>query len=369
MVAGDIDLSKIIPELNIKFEVDKANFNILKKSNITISGKGAFVGTDMPYILSGDFSIFRCDVLDEPTDFMGDSKIVKKEFQYLPKSNVSEEDSVVNFNINVNTLEPIRISNSLSDMSYLGTLQVTGGESKPFISGKVDLAPGNNKIFFKNNEYVLTKGNVYFYNKESFDNPELDFVASSNISDYKVNIKVFGHVDDFALEMSSEPPLAQSDVLSLIAFGYTDDISSGLSTAQRESITQVGVGSFIFDRLKINETLKNEFGVQINLGTELQQNDASYLGQVTGDSDVEGRISSATKVEVKKRLSESLDLSVSSTVGGVIGQRQSMNLNYNIDKNLSIEGVLEERTYDNSGVSITDESAGFDLKVRQSFSR
>jgi translocation and assembly module TamB len=47
-------------------------------------------------------------------------------------------------------------------------------------------------------------------------------------------------------------------------------------------------------------------------------------------------ITPTQETQVKKQLSEALELSVSSTVGGSITQRQSMNLNYNIKKNITL---------------------------------
>ena len=168
------------------------------------------------------------------------------------------------------------------------------------------------------------------------------------------------------MELSSEPALTQEDVLSLIAFGYTEDLSSNLSDQEKEAMTRAGVGSIIFDSFKINETLKNEFGLEVNLGTEITEEERSYLSRVNNDSSV-GRVSSATTIEVKKKLNDAMNLSVTSTVGGGIGQKQSMNLNYNISEKLSFEGVYETRTSDEGEQTINDSSLGADVKIRWSF--
>ena len=62
-----------------------------------------------------------------------------------------------------------------------------------------------------------------------------------------------------------------------------------------------------------------------------------------------------------------MNLSVTSTVGGGIGQKQSMNLNYNISEKLSFEGVYETRTSDEGEQTINDSSLGADVKIRWSF--
>lgn len=365
---GDISFSNLLPEFNLKFNVDKAGFVLFKKSNATISGRGSILGSGFPYVLSGDFSILNCQITNEITDFTGSSNIISKDYQFLPKSNQIIEDSIFNFNININTVEPIKITNTMADLSFAGDIHVFGSENKPLVAGKVNLSEGINKVYFKNNEFLVTKGNVYFYEKEDYKNPELDFQAQSKINDFDVKLKIFGQSNSPDFGLSSEPPLSENDILSLVAFGYTDNLSNNLSSQERESITQTGVGSVIFDRLKINETLKSELGLQVNLGTEFVQDGTNYLSGRSSDVGTgTGQVRSATKIEVKKRLSEELNLSVSSTVGGSIGQKQSMNLIYNADKEVSLEGVYENRTNEEGQVNTQGNSAGFDLKFKKTF--
>jgi translocation and assembly module TamB len=62
-----------------------------------------------------------------------------------------------------------------------------------------------------------------------------------------------------------------------------------------------------------------------------------------------------------------MSLSVSSTVGGSIGQRQKMNLNYGLSKNVQLEGVYELRTNAEGTEDVIDNSIGGDVKFRMTF--
>ena len=90
-------------------------------------------------------------------------------------------------------------------------------------------------------------------------------------------------------------------------------------------------------------------------------------GQEQSGSGTLARTRTATNIEVKKRLSEAMTLSVSSTVGGQIGQRQRMNLNYGVSRNIQLEGVYELRTNAEGQEDIIDNSIGGDVKFRMSF--
>lgn len=366
-VNGLIDLTKIIPDINIRYEFKNAGIPLLKKSSVTFSGKGSFVGKTIPYTLGGEIQVQKCNIVNEITDFAGGEEIIKADVDYLPQNKSKALNQFLNFNININTLEPIRITNSMADLGFTGNLLLSGGEKDPRLAGKIGLAPTPNQIFFKNNTFNLSKGNVFFYERNKVSNPELDFQATSVINKYNVNISVLGQLQEFKLDLSSDPVLSQADVLSLVAFGFTEDLSTNLSDSEKESMTRAGVGSIIFDRFKINETLKNEFGLQVNLGTEISQEEGSYLSQRNAEGGEIGRVRSATTIEIKKQISDAVGLSVSSTVGGTVGQRQSMNLNYNLNKNLSVEGVYESNTESQSEDLNNDSSLGADVKIRWSF--
>lgn len=364
---GKIGLNGLFPDVDLRLFFKDAGFPILRKSNLVVSGEAQLLGNKLPYALSGEVKVNKLLLMNEITEFkQGQDKAFTKEYDYLPQRDAAAANSLVNMNVAIETIDPIILSNSLADVGVIGNAQVIGGEQDFRVVGKFSLAPRSNKVFFKSNEYTLSKANIFFYQRNKVSNPELDIEAHSVINDYRVNIKVFGPVEHFKMELSSQPALTQQDILSLIAFGYTKDLSENLSEEEKESMTTAGVGSLIFDSFKINETLKNEFGLQVNLGTQIQQQNQSYLARGSNDSAL-GRVSSATTIEVKKQLSDAMNLSVTSTVGGSIGQKQSMNLNYNINNKLSVEGVYSTRTSDEGDETINDSSLGADVKIRWSF--
>lgn len=181
--------------------------------------------------------------------------------------------------------------------------------------------------------------------------------------------RLYGDLERFNFDLTSDPSLPRNSILSLIAFGYTDEIQSSLTQGEQQNLTQVGVGSFVFDRFKISDILNKQFGLQVNLGTvfEQSQTDSMLAGRSQEGQGTIGRTRSATKIELKKRLDEALTLSVSSTMGGSIGQRQSMNLTYSLNKKVQLEGVYELRTNAEGEEDIIDNSIGGDLKFRWTF--
>jgi translocation and assembly module TamB len=368
-LSGKVSLDSVIPDINLRYEFKDSGLTVLKKSSLVFSGSGSLIGKNFPYTLGGDFHIQKFNIINELTDFgFGGSGFSSTDIDYLPGRETRINDQLLNFNLNVVTREPIFIRNSLADLGFVGNLQILGGEKDPRLSGNINMAPRNNKVAFKNNEFNFSKGNIVFSERNSFKNPELDFLATSAISNYKVNVSLVGPVKNFDFNLTSEPTLEQSDILSLIAFGYTEDLSNNLSDAEKESMTRAGVGSIIFDSFKINETLKNEFGLQVNLGTEISKEEGSNLSSRNSDGGNNvGRVRSATTFEVKKKLDDDMSMSVSSTVGSSSTQKQSFNLNYNLNNNVSVEGVYESKASNDEETINDDTSFGADVKWKWSF--
>jgi translocation and assembly module TamB len=255
------------------------------------------------------------------------------------------------------------------DVSLKGEVVLMGNPFRPKGEGRLFSPPGTSRVFFKNSEYFITNADLNFSPKKDITNPVFDVQALTYIASYKVYTKAYGDLERFNFDLTSDPSLPRNSILSLIAFGYTDEIQNTLVQKDQQNLTQVGVGSFVFDRFKISDILNKQFGLQVNLGTVLEQSQTDSLlsGRTQDSQGTLGRTRSATKIELKKRLDEALTLSVSSTMGGSIGQRQSMNLNYSVSKKVQLEGVYELRTNADGEEDIISNSIGGDLKFRWTF--
>jgi translocation and assembly module TamB len=368
LASGEVIVKFPFPSININYSLDNAKFNFIDKSNFYLNGNGLFLGEKIPYDLSGELTLENGDINLEFDELSKAGGFTIGGEKYLPKRVSINQLKLIDSNITLSTKGPLLFKNSIVNVSFKGDINVTDNIFNPKIGGKMISIPGLSRFFFKNNEFNISKGEVYFTDINGVLNPELDFLANSAIDDYTITMRVNGTSKDFKVGLSSDPFLAQNDILSLLAFGYTDEQTKNLSGEVRSEVSSVGVGTLLFESFKINEALKSEFGIKLNVGTELDDSQQSLLdGTSSGSgSSTVGRVRSATKVEVQKRLNDAMGLSVSSTVGGNIGQRQSMNLNYKINDTVSLEGVYENRTGDQIQGDIIDNSIGVDVKFRWS---
>ncbi len=369
---GEIFFDDKEPDLNIKYVLDRAEFPVYGKSSVNLSGEGIILGNQLPYDVGGEITVNKALIVNELNDFTAKGGSLG-DVRYLPRNQESALGKLFRLNVNVKAENNIRVSNSLMDVSLKGESRIYGSPTRLRGEGRISAIPSASRVYFKNNEYKISAGDITFNPKKPITNPDFDIEAFTFITNYKVVAKAYGDLERFNFDLSSDPPLTRNSILSLIAFGYTDDLQNAINQKDRQSLTQIGVGSFVFDRFKISDILNKQFGLQVNLGTVFEQSGTDSLlnaksqGQNLDGNTTLGRTKSATKLELKKRLNEAMSLSVSSTMGGSIGQRQSMNLTYGINKNVQLQGVFEKRTNAEGEEDIISESAGGDLKFRWTF--
>lgn len=361
---GELNFETLYPVINARYTLSRAGIDLFRKSKLFLSGNGAMLGRRPPYILSGDLTINRSYVVDEFQDIIEDNRSYSKEVKYLPENSLNTDTELIQLNVDLKTDDYISISNSVTDTKIKVQGNLTGNFEKLAFDGFARLYGNKSKVYFKSAEYDIKKLDLLMSSDRELSDPEIDVWATSTISDYAIDLKAYGRKDDLNFSLSSEPNLSQNDIISLVAFGYTNKISNDLSAESREALTRAGIGSFVFDQIGLNKTLKREFGLQLSLGTQFQ-NDEDLLNQRTGSNI--GRVRSATKIEIKKDITDKVDLSLATTVGGNIGETRSMNLNYDLKDNVSVQGVYEIITNEQGDENRIDNSAGADLKFRWEF--
>lgn len=366
-VDGSIVLTPPFPKVNLEIDVDNSTIPIFEKSFVVLSGKGKVTGEKLPYFGYGNFSIYHGEILDSISDFKkrtGDSKQYNK---YIPKTFKKNEYDFFNYDVSIDLARPIKIKNNLAELYFNGAIRTVGKDMSPQISGELNIVPNSSKFTFKGHAFSLTEGRITFPRQEAKLNPDIKFTGLSEINAYSVKVDIAGLSDNLNIGLSSDPALSQEDILSLLTIGVTTDVSKSLDETERQSVTTIGVGSLLMDQLKLNEGLTSSMGLQLSVLPEISEDETSLLRGKAAVTDSQAtKLKSATKIQIKKKVSNDINISVSSTVGGTLEQKQEMNINYNINKKFSIEGIYEVNSSDENSNENPD-SIGADLKYKWKF--
>lgn len=370
-VTGNINWSdSLYPSVMFRYNLNNAKLQLATRSMTTVNGQGLLVGIQPPYIINGELKLSQSEILNEPGDFNFNQENKQSSVRYLPANQKQSKTDLFLLNVKVETETPVAIRNSIAELNLLTNLVLQGKVSDPKLAGQVTIKSDRKNIFIlKNNQFKINRLNIVFDQRQPVSNPSLDIDAESPISTYVVRAKVYGTPKNYQLDLNSDPVLPRQSILSLIAFGYADNMSQNMSNEDRDALSSAGLGAFIFDQLKLNERLHSNLGLTLNVGTEYLNSSNSLLQGRTQQAGggVVGQVRTATKLELRKKLDEKVGISVSSTVGGSAGQKQSMNLNYLVNRNVSLDAVYELNTDVSENQERAGRSAGGDVKFRWTF--
>jgi len=246
-------------------------------------------------------------------------------------------------------------------------LKFAGDGSSRSITGKVSLKNEESKIYFKGHEFKVLRGNIFFRKSSETTDPYFDVLSETKISDYNLEMEINGDLKNLNVKFRSDPPLAEPDILSLLTLGITLDTSRELQDSELESVTSMSLGSLLIDQFGINQGLNESLGIKLSVGPEFSDENVNPIaGKINNNADT-ARLRSATKLRLSKRISNSIDLNYSSTLGGSLDQSQQMNINFKINSDVALQGVYRTQTNENSESIDNNESIGFDLIWKKTF--
>jgi len=138
------------------------------------------------------------------------------------------------FALKIHTLDPFLIHGNLANGSALVDLSVGGTGKAPTLEGTVKIENFVSSLPFS--KLNITNGLIFFTKDDPFI-PQLNIQANSTLQDYNISVYIFGTAQEPKTVMSSEPPLRQEDIVSLLATGATTaNLNSGTGIAGRAAV-------------------------------------------------------------------------------------------------------------------------------------
>jgi len=123
------------------------------------------------------------------------------------------------FNITVRTTDPFLIQSNLARGRVTINLQAGGTGAAPSLTGAVIVNRLVVSLPFSRME--INDGRIDFVQGANILDPSLNIIGRSTVSDYDVRARIFGNVSNPTVLLDSSPPLAQGDILVLLATGST----------------------------------------------------------------------------------------------------------------------------------------------------
>jgi translocation and assembly module TamB len=141
--------------------------------------------------------------------------------------------------VNVRAKNPLRIHNNMIEAQLIidsGVLQVTGTNQRIGLRGELKSMPGG-RFHFRSSDFEVRQALLRFDDPTRIA-PNVDVVAiteyrrmgdSANVATgigrqaglWRITLHAYGEIDNLHLDMTSDPPLSQEDIVLLLTIGMT----------------------------------------------------------------------------------------------------------------------------------------------------
>jgi translocation and assembly module TamB len=296
-----------------------------------------YTGSAKSSLLSGDIVVTRFG-MNPHFDFAN----------YLAQSRKSPMIATLNpfldnmrLDLHITSTPDLRVETSLAKLSGDLDLRVRGTAARPALLGRVNIAEGD--IFFNGTKYRLERGDITFSNPLTIE-PVVNLDMSARVQDYDITIGLHGQaVGGKGLSMTyrSDPPLENSDIIALLAFGRTR--TQGVYTTGQQPTNTNDTAST--SNAILGEALNATFTdrVQQLFGASRVKIDPQFIGSENNPS---------ARVTIEQQINNDITFTYATSL--TQSAETVIQLEYNIDKNVSIVAIRDQ-----NGV------LGFDIHIRR----
>ena len=192
---------------------------IIVRANFDLSVRGPLSGGEVSGSIGITDSRFFKDIDILPLNLPGRPPPQPPAAAPPPISVTTPPFNAWRFNIAVRTDDPFLIQSNLARGRATVRLQAGGTGAAPSVTGDVVINRLVASLPFSKME--IENGRIDFVQGGNILDPTLNIIGRSTVRDYEVTLRIFGNASKPTVLLDSSPPLAQGDILVLLATGST----------------------------------------------------------------------------------------------------------------------------------------------------
>ncbi len=316
-----------IDKINLQGSLRRARMRYPKDLVSTIDAELNLNGSSEAMTLTGNVSVLHAEYL---RDFSlleqilgGSSGGAGGQVSDSPFANIS-----LNIAVHSND-DGLYIDNELARVRAGLKLVLRGTVAEPFVTGRVTATDGS--IFFRGNRFDIVDGTIDFLDRNRI-NPILNIRAEADVRSYRVRLDVHSPLENLHSSgwiVTSDPPLPQVDILSLLIMGKAGDVTdTGVENPRRQAeMTGLSAASII------SEEMTGAVGKRVEriFGLSTFRVDPFLAG---AENDPAGRVT------ISKRLASDLQVTFSRNLS--TNTEQIVVIEYDVSRNLTIVATRDE---------------------------
>jgi len=206
-------------EVTYRFQAQLDDASLRVPEGFLIRGDAnlTMVSSDDGRLVSGVVDLERAFYLQDVP--VGVTQLLRTVFEPTRLEAGTADPLLAETQLNVAVVGPgaLRVRNNVADLTGDVDLVVRGSLATPALFGQVELDSGG-EVVYSENEYEVERGLITFSNPYRID-PVIDFVATTEVRNYDITLNLSGTLDRLEATFSSDPPLANLEVVSLLTVG------------------------------------------------------------------------------------------------------------------------------------------------------
>jgi len=223
---GTAELDQLsLKHLDLSSELDEVTLRPVEEMPLTMAGELSLSGNPGAFLLAGDVDILKMRY-ERPVTL---EKLLPEIQKGRGVLSYEPPKEWLTFDVALHAKGDVRIDNNVARAKLLGDLRLTGTNVHPGLLGTIRSTEGS-QAFFRGNQFSIRQGLLEFKERKSIDTV-FDMHAEARVREYLVRLHAFGKVSDPKAVLSSEPPLPEGDILTLLTLGVISTDKSNTAQA------------------------------------------------------------------------------------------------------------------------------------------
>ncbi len=338
-LSGSVNYAESPLRYDVSVRTDRVRIRYPEGMSWLVGGSLRLTGTPAAGLLSGRVTIERV-TLTQGLEVAG-MLVAAKEGISSPTTS-SPYLRNLQFDVEALSAPDARMEWPGAQLQADANLRVRGTWEHPILLGHIHILSGD--LYFAGNRYRVTRGDLNFSNPFRLD-PVLNVEATTTIQQYEITLNFNGPASKLTLAYRSDPPLPANDIVTLLALGQTSSEATTRSGGTSQSGT-AGASAIL------SEAISSQLGGRLErlFGITRFRVDPGLAGVGSTGSEQ----NAAARITVEQQITRNLTITYVSNVSST--QQQVIQVEYNVDRNVSIVGLRDQNG-----------TFGIDIKIKKRF--
>ncbi len=212
--AGRIGVQDGVLQLTLSGSVEGLDYPLFDGLVPRLRGSWRLDGPADDLLLSGDLEVTRATL-------RRNDELALVLVDWFMRESAPATGDGIRLDLRVEADRTLEANNPFMNLDGSATLHVTGTTTRPGVVGSIELDEGG-EIAFQGVRYTVERATVTFTDPMEIE-PTVEFQARAWVQNYQIGIRLAGTPDRLVPTVTSDPPLPESEVYSLLGMGLRGD--------------------------------------------------------------------------------------------------------------------------------------------------